>query len=241
MNAIKNKTTRVYEEKLIKCLDLNENRDFLIQKLQSEWKEIEKQAKREQVIARAKTGGMIMGKTILSLLIITGVLTVAAVAPNMFAAFGRLTKNRRTHRAFFEKEKFYKIKNYLLKQNYIRFIPQDDGVFTIEITDKGKRRALSEIFNNLKIQKPKKWDRFWRIVIFDIPEKHKWAREGFRDKLQSLGFYQLQKSVFICPYPCDREIKFLISIFNISSYVHFIKAPHLENDQELKKYFNLNN
>jgi|GEM_PF-286956 len=241
MNPIKNKITRAYEEKLIKCLELDENRDFLIHKLQSEWEEIEKRAKREQIIARAKTGGMIMGKAILCLLIMSGVLTVAAVAPNMFAAFGRLTKNRRIHRAFFEKKEFYKTKNYLLKQNYIRFIPQDDGVFTIEITEKGKRRALSDVFNNLKIQKPKKWDRFWRLVIFDIPEKHKWARESFRDKLQSLGFYQLQKSAFICPYPCDDEIKFLISVFNISPYVHFIKTQHLENDQELKKYFNLNN
>jgi len=241
MNVIKNKTRRAYEKKLIKCLELSDNRKFLIQKLQLEWEEIEKRAKREQIITKAKTSGMIIGKAILCLLIMGGVLTVAAVAPNMFAAFGRLTKNRRTHRGFFEKKEFYKTKNYLLRQNYIHFIPQDVGIFTIEITEKGERRALSDVFNNLKIQKPEIWDKFWRIVIFDIPEKHKWAREGFRDKLKLLGFYQLQKSAFIYPYPCDDEIKFLMSVFNISPYIHFIRTRYLENDQELKKYFNLNN
>ena len=233
------KIRRKYEEKLTQRLEIGNNKKFLIEKLQAEWENIEKQAKREQMIAKAKIGGMVMGKAILCLLMMGGILTIIAVAPNMFAAFGRLAKGRQIRRGFFDKKTFHKTKNYLLRQNYIHFSQQNDGTSIIEISEKGEKHALSIIFNDLKIPKLETWDRFWRIVIFDIPEKHRWARGGFRDRLKLLGFYQLQKSAFVIPYPCEDEVKLLISVFNINLYVHFIKTQHLEDDQKLKKYFDL--
>ena len=56
-------------------------------------------------------------------------------------------------------------------------------------------------------------DGEWRIVIFDIPEKFKKAREALRMKLKELGFLELQKSVFIFPYECEDEINFIVEVF----------------------------
>jgi DNA-binding transcriptional regulator PaaX len=46
----------------------------------------------------------------------------------------------------------------------------------------------------VKLKKPEKWDKKWRIVIFDIPNKKKPARNTLTEKLKKLGFYHLQKA-----------------------------------------------
>src|SRR3989344_4076427 len=48
--------------------------------------------------------------------------------------------------------------------------------------------------------KSKKWDGKWRIIIFDIPQELHRERNILRRRLRSMGFYMLQKSVFIFPY-----------------------------------------
>ena len=106
-------------------------------------------------------------------------------------------------------------------------------------TKKGMKKALRNCFNDLRIPKPKKWDGFWRMVIFDIPHKLKWARDGFRHKLEDLGFYQFQKSVFVFPYPCREEVNFLVFVFCVSSYVRFLKTNQIDDDAQLKKQYNL--
>src|SRR3990167_2211250 len=64
-----------------------------------------------------------------------------------------------------------------------------------------------------------KWDKKWRVVIFDIPEKSRMARDALRRKLKELEFRELQKSVFVHPYECKKEIDFIIEFFNLRHYV----------------------
>jgi phenylacetic acid degradation operon negative regulatory protein len=111
--------------------------------------------------------------------------------------------------------------------------------FEIRLTEKGLARVLQDSFQNMKIRESKNWDGYWRVIVFDIPDRHKWAREGFREKLKNLNFYQLQKSVFVAPYPCEKMIEFLISVFSINSYVRLIETQDLSDDLELKKFFAL--
>ena len=91
----------------------------------------------------------------------------------------------------------------------------------------------------MKIKKPAKWDGEWRIVIFDIPEKFKQAREVLRIKLKELGFLELQKSVFILPYECEDEINFVIEVFLIRPFVRLIRAQSFTNEEQLRIKFNL--
>jgi DNA-binding transcriptional regulator PaaX len=114
-----------------------------------------------------------------------------------------------------------------------------DGTITIILTDKGKQKALTYDFGKMEIKKPQKWDKKWRVVLFDIPENRKKIRDALRYHLKNLGFYEFQKSVFVHPYDCKDEIDYLIEFYDIRRFVRFIIADSLDNELHLKKHFNL--
>ncbi len=114
-----------------------------------------------------------------------------------------------------------------------------NGKTTITISELGKKRVLTYQIDEMKIVKPQRWDGYWRIVVFDIPEKNVAARNALRQKLRELEFYQLQKSIFILPYECKNEIDFIIEVFQIRPHVRFIVAKSLDNELHLKKIFDL--
>ena len=113
-----------------------------------------------------------------------------------------------------------------------------DGTITLVLTDKGKLRALTYKFQQMKIEGTG-WDGKWRIVVFDIPEKLRKGRDALREKIKELGFYELQKSVFVSPYECENEINFIIEFFDLRKYVRFGLLETIDNDLHLKKIFNL--
>lgn len=94
--------------------------------------------------------------------------------------------------------------------------------------------------DDLKIANPKKWDKKWRLVIFDIAQMKKIYREAFRGKLKELGFRSLQKSVWIHPFECRPEVELLKDFFGLSdNEMKLIVAQEIGNDGELKKEFKL--
>ncbi|MEK9194495.1 MAG: CRISPR-associated endonuclease Cas2, partial [Patescibacteria group bacterium] len=115
----------------------------------------------------------------------------------------------------------------------------NDSQVKIRITGKGIERVKKFDINNLKIQPMKTWDAKWRVVIFDIPEKNKNAREMFRNKLKELGFYMIQKSVFVCPWDCVDEIVFLRNILEINPHVSIILAEAIDEEMKLRRLFNV--
>jgi len=58
-------------------------------------------------------------------------------------------------------------------------------------------------------------------------------------KLKSLGFYPLQKSVFIHPYECKNEIDFIVEMFNLAPYVRFLRVKDVDVELDLKERFRL--
>jgi len=101
------------------------------------------------------------------------------------------------------------------------------------ITEKGKEKIKKFILDELKINNPKTWDENWRLVIFDIPEERRKIREAFREKLESLGFYQCQKSVWIHPFPCMEEIEFLKDFFYIKPFVKIFLVKEMTDGKVL--------
>lgn len=126
----------------------------------------------------------------------------------------------------------------LYQSKLIKKKENSDSSYTITLTDKGKLRALSYYFQNMRI-KTGKWDDKWRLVIFDIPEKLRRGRDALREKLKELGFYELQKSAFIFPYQCKNEIDFIIEFFDLRKYVRFAVLESIDNELHLKKIFRL--
>lgn len=114
-----------------------------------------------------------------------------------------------------------------------------EGTVAITLGEKGKIRSLKYNLDKIKIKQPVKWDGFWRMVMFDIPEHKKQARDTFARKLWALGFVALQKSVFVYPYECRDELDFIVEVFGLKPYVRFALVKELDIALDLKRRFGL--
>jgi len=128
--------------------------------------------------------------------------------------------------------------SYLYRLDFIDKIENKNGLIELSITEKGKLKALNCQLKNIK-NKEEKWDGKWRMVAFDIPEKYKKGRDALRHKLKKIGFCELQKSVFITPYDCRKEIGFLVDSFELSKYVRFGVLEYVDNEPYFRNIFKL--
>lgn len=124
------------------------------------------------------------------------------------------------------------IKN--LKNKKLLDIYEKEGEERIEITEKGKKRIARYQIDELKLNRPKKWDGQWRIIMFDIPEKFKKGRDALSKKMKDMEIYPMQKSVYVCPFDCKDEIDFVSEVFGVRRFVHYIIASDLGEGEELK-------
>src|SRR3989338_3057460 len=86
-----------------------------------------------------------------------------------------------------------------LNQRRLAQVVQKGDEQYLEVTEMGKKYIKKFAYATLRISQPSKWDKRWRIIIFDIPKHETSARNAFREKLRELGFYPFQKSVFVYP------------------------------------------
>jgi len=181
----------------------------------------------------------ISSKDILQFLGIGGVLVAAVVAPNAIQAFKFLLKDEE----YVSWEKFNKSRarqyvGQLEKQDLIKRSIKDHQRCYV-LTDKGRRFVLKQDVNKLQLNRPKKWDGRWRIVIFDIPEKKKAARDALRQKFTKIGMFQLQKSVFVYPFDCKKEVDFVSDYFEVANDILYLEARVHEVEKQLRNFFNL--
>ncbi|HAS85031.1 MAG TPA: hypothetical protein DCS23_03125 [Candidatus Yonathbacteria bacterium] len=115
-----------------------------------------------------------------------------------------------------------------------------DGTMTLVLSKEGDDLALTYSIENMGIQRPTHWDRRWRIVMFDVPETHKKIRDTLRMHFKNMEFYEFQKSVFVHPYPCAKEIEYITEFYDARKYIRFIIATEIDNALELKRHFHLN-
>lgn len=108
------------------------------------------------------------------------------------------------------------------------------------ITSKGKLKLYEYQIEELTILQPKNWDKIWRIITFDVPEEKKNARMSLNKKLKELGFLTLQKSVYVYPYPCEKEFIKIGNFFGVEKNIIFIESIKISNERELIKKFNKN-
>jgi len=108
------------------------------------------------------------------------------------------------------------------------------------ITPKGHTALLKMKIENDNWQK-KDWDGSWKMVIFDIPEQKKGARDSLRKFLIRKGFYRLQDSVFVSPYANLEALNFMRFEYGVSENVNIFtaKSADIDDDHKLKKLFNL--
>ena len=118
-------------------------------------------------------------------------------------------------------------------------ITKKGGVETVVITPLGKIRAKQYSVEQARPPKPARWDGKWRLVMFDIPEKKRSARDALRFAFREMGLIQIQKSIFIYPYPCQKEVDFIAKYFQIRKGIIYATADKLDNEPHLKKKYKL--
>ena len=118
---------------------------------------------------------------------------------------------------------------YRLKENGLIEKTETSGKLLAEITDEGTRL--------LKRLRPKK-DGIWKLVIFDIPEKHKYVRVVLRAKLKSLGFKKWQNSIWVSPYALDDAIEAELQELANKFFIRLIKTTDINETADLEKLFN---
>ncbi len=124
----------------------------------------------------------------------------------------------------------------LKMQDMIQYDEKDKKA-PIRLTTKGMIRLAKYSFGSL-FKKHKKWDYFWRMIIFDIPEIQKYIRKRLRKELIDIGFYPFQKSVLVCPFDCEDIIRDLCKIYGVSKYVLFCITPSLgTKESEVRRFF----
>src|SRR3989344_2778888 len=109
----------------------------------------------------------------------------------------------------------------LREQGFIELI--EDRELVLRLTDSGKDRALWKKMMHGDV----KWDGKWRLVIWDIPEKRRLARDLLRFKLKQLGFTQWQKSVWASKINCTEVLRNFIKQVGIEDWVMIIESDNI--------------
>ena len=126
-----------------------------------------------------------------------------------------------------------------LRKQKLLYIKKIGGDHIVSLTERGEEILLRFNYENLEIKERKIWDRDFRMVIFDIPETKRNARDSLREKMKELGLVKFNDSVWVYPYPCQKEIDFVANYWKIGKYVHFALVRDITNKDYLEKYFNL--
>jgi len=117
---------------------------------------------------------------------------------------------------------------------------EKDGRKYLRLTETGRQSvALEQAKISLQTRKKKRWDRRWRMVVFDIPERRYRTRNRLRGVMRDVGFIRLQDSVWVYPYDCEDFIALLKAELKIGKDVLYAIADTIENDRPLRTHFGL--
>ncbi len=168
-------------------------------------------------------------KMVLAVIGLAGFLSVALVAPNAVQMFGVFLDKKPREVRFRFNRAIKKLK--------------DKGLIKIshgksELTSAGKKELARFELKN-KLMAPQKWDGKWRIVAFDIWERRRSIRDAVRNYLHRSGFVRLQNSMWVYPYDCREVVDLLKTYYKVRPAVLYIVVESLEDDDFLKRHFDL--
>lgn len=173
----------------------------------------------------------------------TSAILLTAIAPNILDLINRPSWGKRTYRNPRTKyqeqtrrvtKSFY----YLKAKGYVELKRQ--GIdFLVKITQKGRKKIQQMQFATLKVRKPSKRDGYWWVVIADVPNENRRRADLFRNKIKSMGFYPLQRTVWVYPHDPRDEVDFVSAYYGIQHYVTTMRADVLdpEDEKALKGHF----
>lgn len=171
-----------------------------------------------------------VGQKIITAIGVVGFVAAAVMAPNVLKLFDDQARHRKWY--------IWKVLKDLEDKRLIARIAQN-GRKGYVLTKKGEKLAEGYELRTLSIKKPCYWDGKWRIVMFDIKEFRRGARDELRSVLVGLGFEKLQRSAWVYPYPCADVIAIIKHKYELGKEVLYLEVDILENDHWLRKQFSL--
>ena len=181
-------------------------------------------------------------KHILTFIGIAGVVGLSFISPTVLILAKPFLDEKKRR----EQEAWKTYNPYFLQRTIKRLQKQklvetteENGKQVVILTKAGRRRILKYSLDELSIQKPTHWDGRWRMVIYDVEDRRKQLRDLFRSTLRGLGFYKLQESVWLYPYPCEEQVTFLREYYGVGNEVLYVIATKLEDDTPYRTYFGL--
>lgn len=185
-----------------------------------------------------KTGSIQHGlitKTILGVIATAGIVGVAAVAPGAFQLV-RLLRNSTVRR--YEAPSYIRRTIRSLQKRGLLRVGVKSGEMRVYLTEKGQQEVLKYQIKE-KCLRQGHWDKKWRIIIFDIEEQRRFARDGIRADMEELGLVRLQDSVWVYPFDCEEVVTLLKAHYKLGKQLVYITAGDIENDTWLRKQFSL--
>lgn len=165
-----------------------------------------------------------------------GVIAAGLTLPGSTIALGPLfARYTKTYDERRKQREYRRIVMYMKRQGLLDDSPRAGN--GLVLSRKGLKRAQKAHLTSLQINTSTTWDKKWRIVLFDVPEKMKLQRDNFTAGLRRLGMYQLQKSVWLHPLPCREEISALALYGKIDQYLTFIEADHIDCEEHILPLF----
>ncbi|MEI8061122.1 MAG: hypothetical protein WCG99_02410 [Candidatus Berkelbacteria bacterium] len=115
------------------------------------------------------------------------------------------------------------------RRGYIIINPTADS---IELTNKGRIKLIENSLDS-------KIDGKWRMLSWDIPEDSRVKRQQFCRSIRRVGYRQVQKSLWACPYSHADQVDLIISELRLGKYVAFLRVDKTDIESHLKRLFKM--
>jgi DNA-binding transcriptional regulator PaaX len=188
----------------------------------------------EKIVA-VQTSRKRVETAVLGTIALVGITGVAVMAPNVLQLLRFVTPHLSE---LGQKQTLRRTIGRLIKDGYIK----KDGE-RYRITEKGTKRLDSAMqtahYVQARFDQGKKWDKKWRVVIFDIKESRREIRNELRSLLITTGFVKLQDSVWVFPHRCDEVIALLKFQLTLGRELVYMIVDGIEGDEWLREHFHL--
>lgn len=170
---------------------------------------------------------------LLKFLVTGGLLGTAVIAPNAVRLWDKPTRTlfRRLDKRSQQRE-YRRLVSYMKLRGLIK-LDGENYEHGLIITAAGRQRAERTNIDSLVIPVPARWDGSWRITLFDIPEKHKVQRDHLNRILRQLGCQQLQRSVWVHPFPYREQLEAAATSLELQKFITYMETSYIDASDRL--------
>lgn len=124
-----------------------------------------------------------------------------------------------------KRERWVRMVRYLKNKGYLN-IKDLKNRKAIMLTPRGMEKVFGLRIQST--QRKRRADKKWQMIFFDIPEERRKDRDRLRKYLRYLGYKQLQKSIWVCPYNALKETQQIIKNYKLSRFARLLLVEEVK-------------